>query len=352
MVKEKDFIAEHNGKQTRLITLTNQHGMQVQITNYGARIVSILVPDKTGALIDVNIGHSSIQQYLSEKDNYYGTVVGRVCGRIRDARFTIDEQTYELTPNNGANFLHGGENGFHTQVFEIVEQTNERVTLNYKAKDGEEGFPGNLDLTLTYTLAGDNSIDLSFEAVSDKKTPLNLTHHAFFNLNGEGSGTVLKHQLQIFTDTYLPIKDDVLPTGELAKVKDIVFDFTQLKPIGEAIDQPDQQLIYGKGYDHTFVLDTKFKPGKIKKAAYAIGDQTGISLTVFTDQPGIHLYTGNFMEGQFELKSGAKDECRTAFCLETQHLADALNQPQFPSIILQPQEVFKTQTKFKFAVEK
>lgn len=348
--EEKNFISQVGNGETALIELQNAHGMHVFLTNYGARIVGIYVPDKKGNLIDVNLGHPNMEDYTRVKGNYYGAVVARVCGRIRDSGFTIDGKEYRLEPNNGKNFLHGGENAFHTKAYKIENKTKDQMDFTYFSKDGEEGFPGNLHFKVRYKLTAENALEIHFEAKSDQKTPFNVTHHAYFNLNGEGNGDVLNQKLQIFTDRYLPAGADILPLGEIASVIDTPFDFTAAKPIGRDLEVKNQQLEYGNGYDHTFVLSAEFDK-KLRHAATAIGDQSGIKMDVYTDQPGIHLYTGNFMEGDFPLKAKGRDDLRTGFCLETQHLADALNIPKFPSILLEPEESFKTRTIFKFSIE-
>ncbi|QCX53727.1 aldose epimerase family protein [Elizabethkingia sp. JS20170427COW] len=346
----EDFQTEINGKKTTLLSLKNNAGMEVFITNYGARIVGILVPDRHGNLLDVNIGHASIQEYTCQKANYYGAVIARNCGRIRDAKFTLDGKEFLMKPNNGATFLHGGENAFHTQVYEIESQTPTSVMLSYFSKDGEEGFPGNLTFKVYYTLTEENALEIKFEAVADQKTPFNVTHHAYFNLDGEGNGDILNQELQVFTEEYLQIKEDILPTGVFVPVVDTPFDFRNSKKIGKDIDAEDEQIQYGSGYDHTFVLSRVFD-GKIRHAAKAKSEASGVVMDVYTDQPGVHLYTGNFMEEEFTLKNKEKDKRRAAFCLETQHLADALNKPNFPSIILSPKEKFTTTTIYKFSVE-
>lgn len=346
-----DFEKSINGKKTTLVALKNSNGVEVFLTNYGARIVSVLVPDKDGNKVDVNLGFNHIDDYTKVNSNYYGAVIGRVCGRIRDSEFRIDEKTYELQPNDNENFLHGGKKGFHTQIFEVEKKAEQAVEFSYVSEYGEEGFPGNLSFKIEYKLTEENELKLNFQAETDKKTPFNVTHHAFFNLNGEGSGDVLAHKLQVFSDEFLPIKADVLPTGKIEKVEGTPFDFTQAKRIGADINSSDQQVQYGNGYDHTFVLSEEFS-SEVKHAAQAKSNKTGISLDVYTDQPGIHLYSGNFMDGSFTLKSGKKDEFRNAFCLETQHLADALNNPDFPSIILGPNNIFKSHTIFKFSTDK
>lgn len=346
--KKKDFKTTVDGKKTTLIHLKNAKGMQVFLTNYGARIVSILVPDKNGNTIDVNLGHAHIDEYIRENANFYGAIVGRVCGRIRNAEFTIDGEKHKLTPNDGKNFIHGGVHGFNSRVFEVKEQSKNAVAFSYLSKDGEEGFPGNLRLKVYYELTMDNEIKINSEVHTDKQTPFNMTSHAFFNLNGEGSGNILNHKLKISTNKYLPITDDILPVGKISSVENTPFDFTSPKPIGKDIQAETPQIQYGTGYDHTFVLKDTFTPELIH-AGEAVGDKTGIKLEVYTNQPGIHLYTGNFMEGSFQLKSGETDKARHAFCLETQHLADALHQPHFPSMIISPDEKFETETRFKFS---
>lgn len=347
--RKEDFESKINGKDTQLIKLEN-NGLQVYLTNYGARIVSILVPDKNGRLTDVNLGHSNIADYTKVKANYYGCVTGRVCGRIGGAKFTIGGKEYQLKPNLGNHLLHGGIDALHTKVFDVDKLTESKVEFSCFSADGEEGFPGNLQLKVSYELTALGELTIEYQAVSDQKTPFNITNHAYFNLNGEGNGDILNHKLQIFSDSFIPVDGEVLPTGEVASVKGTAFDFTQIKTIGRDIDADEIQLNYGGGYDHTFVLGNTLKSQPVL-AAKAISDLSGIIMEAYTDQPGIHLYTGNAMDGSLPLKSGGFDHKRTAFCLETQHWTDAINQPNFPSIILQRDIKFTSKTIFKFYVE-
>lgn len=345
--KSSDFEQKIGDETTRLIQLQNKNGMSVFLTNYGARIVSIFVKDQQGNLIDVNIGHASIGEYTREKANYYGAVIGRVCGRIRENKFSLSDTLYEMIPNNGNTFLHGGENAFHTKVYKVESQDEQSVCFSYFSKDGEEGFPGNLHFKTTYILTDDNALRIVFEAETDQKTPFNVTHHAYFNLNGEGNGDILNHDLQIFANEYLDIREDILPTGNLVPVSNSVFDFTHSKKIGKDIDADDEQIGYGSGYDHSFVLKHQFD-SQLIPAAVSKGDLSGVVMKVYTNQPAVHLYTGNFMDGSFNLKHGTKDLRRTAFCLETQHFGDAMNHDHFPTVILEPNQTFTTETIFQF----
>lgn len=350
MLNRTDFETEVNGKTASLIMLENSAGMKVALTNYGARIVSVLVPDKDGHTVDVNLGAANIAEYLKSPDIYYGAVIGRVCGRIREAQFSIESHDFLLEKNLQGTFLHGGKNGFHTQVFEVVSTVPNKAVFKYDSPDQEAGFPGNLRLTVTYELTENNSLEISYDAVSDKKTPFNVTNHAYFNLNGEGSGEVLNHHLRVFSEQFLEIREDILPTGKMLPVQNTPFDFTSSTAIGKHISDKNQQIEFGNGFDHTFVLKETFDH-RLLHAATAVGDKTGISLKVYTDQPGIHLYTGNFMDGSFTLKNAEKDNFRTAFCLETQHFADALTNKNFPTILLEPDVPFNSKTIFKFSVK-
>ncbi len=344
----KDFQSNNLSKETTLIKLQNKT-MQVLLTNYGARIVSIIVPDKDGNRVDVNLGHLTLKEYQKEKANYYGAVIGRVCGRIRKAQFSVGKENYKLPANEGKNMLHGGVEGFHTRVFSVEKQTDTQVILSYFSPDGEEGFPGNLTLTVTYELTPKNELKITYTAIANQTTPFNVTNHAFFNLNGEGNGDVLQHQLQIFADRYTSISADLLPTGKFNTVEQTAFDFTQPKTIGRDINLEDDQLKYGNGYDHTFVLKDAFT-AEMLHAARVKGEETGIVMNCYTNQPGVHLYTGNFMDDVFSLKTGKSDTRRAAFCLETQHFSDAMSYNHFPSIVLEPHKSFNSQTIFAFSI--
>lgn len=346
----KDFQKKIDGKETDLFVLKNAHGVQAAVTNYGARLVSLITPDKSGNLVDIVVGFDTVGGFKNSPDAYYGATVGRYANRIANGKFLLDGVEYVLAVNNGPNHLHGGIKGFHDVVWdaELLDETS--LLLTYKSADGEEGYPGNLDVELVYQLTNENELKLSFKAVTDRTTIVNLTNHAYFNLNGQGSGTIENHLLQINADHYTPIDETSIPYGVLEPVAGTPFDFRKPVAIGTKINEDHVQLQNGGGYDHNFVLN-KTSGEKLGFAAGALGDQTGIYMEVFTQEPGMQLYTGNFMKGQNKIKGGFTDEKRTAFCLETQHFPDSPNRPAFPSTILQPEDVYQTETVFRFSVK-
>lgn len=339
-----------DGKSTGLYTLKNKNNVQAAFTNYGGRLVSLLVPGKDGKMVDVVVGFKSAEEFVNSKEPYFGATIGRYGNRIAKGQFTLDGTTYTLTKNNGPNSLHGGKKGFQAVVWDAQMIGTNAVQFTYLSKDGEEGYPGNLTSKVTYSLTDNNELVMTYEAVTDKKTVVNLTNHAFFNLNGEGSGTINNHVLQINADHYTPVDETLIPTGKIEPVKGTPFDFTTATAIGARVDEDHQQLKFGKGYDHNFVLNTKPGTGMFH-AATAVGDLTGIVMDVYTEEPGLQFYGGNFMKGKNVFKSGTRDEFRTAFCLETQHFPDSPNQPQFPSTVLEPGKTYKTKSVYKFSVK-
>lgn len=343
----KNFQSTINGKQTDLYVLKNGSGMTAAITNYGGRLVSLLVPDKGGAMKDVILGFDNVNDYTTGGDTYFGATIGRYGNRIAKGKFSIDGQAYTLATNNAPNSLHGGNVGFSRVVWDGKQLNDSTLQLTYLSKDMEEGFPGNLNATVTYSLTGDNGLQIQYEATTDKRTVVNLTNHAFFNLNGIGSGTILQHQLQINADRFTPVDSTLIPTGKLQPVDGTPFDFRILTPIGARINEDNQQLKNGKGYDHNFVLNGS----GMREAAMAVGDQSGIVMQVYTIEPGLQFYSGNFMQGQHTLLGGSKDEYRTAFCLETQHFPDSPNQPEFPTTLLEPGKTYKTTSVYKFSAK-
>jgi aldose 1-epimerase len=335
-----------DNKQTHLYLLKNKTGMQAAVTNYGAYLVSVLVPDKTGKLTSVALGFDSLEGLMAQRC-YYGATIGRFGNRIANGKFTLEGKGYNLPINNGPNSLHGGEKNFSYVVWDGKQTDEQKVELTYLSKDMEEGFPGNLQVKVTYSITDDNAIVIAYEATTDKTTVINLTNHAYFNLNGEGNGDVLGHTVQINADNYIPANESMIPIGKIAFVKNTPFDFTQPRLISDAIDANHKQTKFGGGYDHTLVFNDHDLNAPIAKVT---GDKTGIQLKVYTDQPGMQFYTGNFMPGTNIIRGGKKDIRRTAFAMETQHFPDSPNQPQFPSTVLKPGEVYKTQTVYKFSV--
>ncbi len=340
-----------DGKKTDLYILKNAAGMTAVITNYGGRLVSLFVPDKEGKATDVVVGFSSVQDYIKSTEAYFSATVGRFGNRIANAKFTLDGKEYTLFANNGPNTLHGGKKGFGDVVWDAVQPNDSTLELHYLSKDGEEGFPGNLDVRVTYSVTSANEFKCAYKATTDKKTVINLTNHAFFNLNGEGSGTINNHVLQINADQFTPVDKTLIPLGQHTPVEGTPFDFRNPTVIGARVnDTANTQLLFGGGYDHNFVLRDSSKT--MKEAAVVRGDKSGIVMTVLTQEPGIQFYGGNFMKSQNVFKGGSKDDFRTAFCLETQHFPDSPNQPQFPSTVLEPGQTYQTTTLYRFSVNK
>jgi aldose 1-epimerase len=351
MPDRKAFQETIDGKQTDLYTLKSSSGLMAAITNYGGRIVGLWVPDKDGKLTDVVVGMSSVMGFKNSSEPYFGATIGRFGNRIANGTFTLDGKQYNLPKNNGPNTLHGGKKGFQDVVWDATQPNDSTITLHYISKDGEEGFPGNLDVTVTYTLTGNNELKCDYLATTDKKTVVNLTNHAFFNLNGEGSGTINNHILQVAADQYTPVDSTLIPLGKHAPVAGTPFDFRNPTAIGARVnDSTNEQLKFGKGYDHNFVLRDGSKT--MKQAATITGDGSGITMTVLTQEPGLQFYGGNFMQGKNTFKSGGKDEFRTAFCLETQHFPDSPNQSAFPSTVLEPGQKYQTSSVYRFSTTK
>ena len=330
-------------------TLVNKNGMEVRLTNYGARITAIKVADRDGNLADVVLGHDSVEKYINAQDRpYFGCIVGRYGNRIAKGRFTLDGTEYVLATNNGENHLHGGNIGFDKRVWDAATSDGS-VIFTMKAYDGEEGYPGNLDVKVTYTLTDDNELKISYLATTDKATPVNLTNHAYFNLAGEGNGTILDHELMINADSFTPVDEGLIPTGEFRPVKGTPFDFTTPKAIGRDIKQQNTQLEYGKGYDHNFVLNKG--AGEMTLAAVLYEPGSGRVMETYTREPGVQFYCGNFLNGCLTGKSGKVYPFRGGLCLETQHYPDSPNQKNFPSTILKPGEKYETVTVYKFSVK-
>jgi aldose 1-epimerase len=341
LLDPEKFNTTINGKEVKLWTITNNNGMEASFINYGGRLVSLLVPDKNGKKTDVVIGLESAKAYPESTEPYFGAIIGRFGNRIAKGKFTLKGEEYSVPTNNGKNALHGGVSGFHDVVWEASQPNDHTLVLQYLSEDMEEGFPGNLEVQVTYSLTDENELKMEYNAITDKTTIVNLTNHAFFNLNGEGSGSVLDHSLTIYADKFTPVDDGLIPTGELKVVKGTSFDFLEPHTIGERIEADNQQLKNGKGYDHNFVLNGTKEEG-MKRAATVVGNKSGIVMNVYTEEPGLQFYSGNFMEGKNRLKTGATDNFRTAFALETQHFPDSPNQPEFPSTILEPGDTYKT----------
>lgn len=338
-----------DGQEVHLYTLTNSNGMQVAITNYGARIVSILAPDRNGMMADVVLGFDNLPDYM-KYNTYFGALVGRYANRIGGAKFALDGKVYHLPVNNGPNSLHGGIKGFDKQFWAAEEVRGEEPSLvmTYSSKDGEEGYPGNMQAKVVYTLTKDNSLKINYSATTDKDTVINLTNHSYFNLAGEGNGDILKQILMINSSKITPVDANQIPTGKIADVAGTPFDFRKPTPIGAHINEDNQQLKIGKGYDINYIIDRNC-PG-LELAARAYDPGSGRELEVYTTEPGVQFYSGNFLDGSVRGKGGKAYGSRSAFCLETQHYPDSPNHPDFPTTELKSGQTFNQVTVFKFTI--
>ena len=348
VLDKTNFQTSVGGEKTDLFLLENKK-LKVFITNYGARIVSLFVQDRFGKPLDVVLGFKSIDDYLKASEPYHGATIGRYANRISKGFFLLDNKKYNLPINNGINHLHGGPNGFHNKIWNIVSFAKEKIVLSLISEDGEMGYPGNLNVELTYQLV-DSQIEISYEATTDKKTPINLTNHSFFNLAGEGSGTINNHILKLNSDFYTPIDSTLIPYGEKKSVDGSPFDFRIPKPIGSEIDSDDQQIVYGAGYDHNFILN---KPAEdtLSHAATVFEPRKGVKMEIFTTEPGIQFYGGNFMDGSDVGKYGKRFLYRESFALETQHYPDSPNNQDFPNVYLSPLGTYKSLSIYKFSVD-
>lgn len=350
-IQTADFGKLPDGRAVNVYTLTNANGMVVKITNYGAAITELHVPDKAGKLGNVTLGFSSVDGYLQDGVPFFGAIVGRYGNRIALGKFSIDGEEYTLATNDGDNHLHGGNVGYDKVLWDAVtvqEGDNVGVRLKYVSPDGEEGYPGELTLYVTYWLTPGNELKIDYRATTTKATTVNVTNHAYFNLAGEGNPSILDHEMMINADFFTPVSDSLIPTGEVRPVKGTPFDFTTATRIGARIDADDEQLKFGKGYDHNFVLNKK-QNGIMTLAAVVYEPTTGRVMEVETQEPGIQFYSGNFLEGNLKGISGKAYEHRSAFCLETQHFPDSPNKAHFPSTLLRPGEVYETSTIYRFS---
>lgn len=337
-----------DGRTTHLYTIKNANGMEVCVTNIGGRIVSIWVPDKSGNFRDVVLGFDNIQPYIPVKTNF-GAIIGRYGNRIADGKITLSNRaTYNLKRNDGNNILHGGLHGFHTRYFDIEQPDSLTLICRYLSKNNEEGFPGDMLVTVTYSLSGDNALHIDYEANANQSTVVNLTNHSYFNLSGDPNNTILDHLLFVDADSYTPTDDELIPTGLIAKVNGTPLDFTTPKAIGAQInDSTFKDIKFGKGYDHNFVLNN---PGNMNRlAAKLVSPTTGITLEVYTTEPGLQVYTGNFLDGTDIGKKSIAYNYRTAICLETQHFPNSPNIPSFPTTELFPDSIYQTHTIYKFS---
>jgi aldose 1-epimerase len=345
-----DFGKTPEGVAVQIYTLTNKKGVQARITNYGGIVVSLKTPDRKGAMADVVLGFDSLDGYLTSPSPYFGALIGRYGNRIAHARFALNGVDHKLAANNGENSLHGGNRGFNKVVWSPRELSDGGLELTYMSKDGEEGYPGNLRVTVTYHLTDANELKIEYAASTDKDTVLNLTNHSYFNLKGAGNGDILGHVVTLNADKFTPVDAGLIPTGDLRSVNGTPFDFRKGTAIGARIEQSDEQLKLGKGYDHNWVLN---KSGNsLSLAARVEEPSTGRVLEVHTTEPGVQFYTGNFLDGTAKGKGGKMYGFRSGFCLETQHFPDSPNQSQFPSTVLRPGQAFRSTTVYRFSAKK
>jgi aldose 1-epimerase len=339
-----------DGRNATLYTLTNPNGIVVQVSDFGGLIVSIQVPDRHGKLADIALGYDKLEPYTADSP-YFGALIGRYGNRIAGGRFALDGKEIQLSVNNGGNHLHGGTSGFDRKLWRAVpfqEGTSVGLTLMHRSPDGDEGYPGNLDVTVVYELTADDEFVMAFDAVTDQATPINLTQHCYFNLAGEGD--ILGHRLQINAEHYTPVSEKLIPTGELREVAGTAFDFRTPRTIGERIGDDDEQLRFGQGYDHNFVL--KRPEGRASfLAARVVEPASGRVLELYTEEPGVQFYSGNFLDGS-NVGKGQTYEFRSGLCLEPQHFPNSPNTPNFPSTILRPGEEYATVSRYKFSVER
>lgn len=346
----KAFLSvTQQGDSTALFVLNNNNGMEVCVTNFGARIVSVLVPDRDGIMRDVVLGFDNIKDYQNVKSDF-GASIGRYANRINQGNITIDGETIQLPQNNYGHCLHGGPNGWQYKVYKPVEVTRNSISFSLLSPDGDENFPGNVNAKVSYTLTDDNAIRIEYIATTDAKTVINMTNHSYFNLSGNPSNPAIDHILYINASNFTPVDSTFMTTGEIASVEGTPMDFTTHKAIGQDIENPYQQLRNGKGYDHNWVLDTK---GNVNELAAKLScPSTGIAVEVYTNEPGIQIYTGNFLKGNVVGKNGVAYPCRASVCLETQHFPDSPNKPQWPSVLLEPGQKYYSECIYKFVVEK
>jgi len=351
-INPKKFEAIIDGEKTSLFVLKNKNGLEATFTNYGQRLVSLMVPDKNGIFEDVVLGFSNLKDYQSARGNYFGAIIGRYGGRIANGEFTINGISYNLTVNNGVNHLHGGKKGFNNVVWEAKQLSGNEIEFKRISPNMEEGYPGNLNVSVHYKLTEDNELQIKYDATTDISTIVNLTNHSFFNLAGEGNGNVNTHLLTINANFFTPVNRDLIPTGVLESVKGTPFDFTIEKAIGRDLDVENEQFKYTKGYDHNFVLNTTPKNEQgLTFAAKVVAPKSGRVLEVYTNEPGIQFYESNFLDGVAIGKSGKPYIFRGAICLETQHFPNSPNQANFPSTLLKPNETYTATCVYKFSLK-
>ena len=351
-LKMESFGKTADGQEVQLFTLTNKNGIEAKITNFGGIVVSLKTPDRKGQFADIVLGYDNLEGYVGDKA-FLGALIGRYGNRIAKGQFVLNGKTYQIPLNDGPNALHGGPNAFNKQVWtakDISTHSTPMLQLTYLSKDGENGFPGNLTAQVTYSLTSNNELRIDYVATTDKDTVQNLTNHSYFNLKGAGEGDILQHELRLNANKLTPVDATLIPTGVLKPVQGTPFDFRKSTAIGARINENDQQLQYGKGYDHNWVLNG-MGAGQLVTAAHVHEATTGRTLEVLTDQPGVQFYTGNFLDGTIHGKGGKVYEKRGGFCLETQHFPDSPNHPAFPTTTLKPGEKFHSTTIYKFGAE-
>ena len=347
-VEQAPFGVTDAGDSISVFTITSSSGMKAKIINYGAIITALETPDKAGQIGDIVLGYDNLPDYVANT-TYFGAVVGRYGNRIREGKFELNGQEYQLTVNDGKNHLHGGKKGFNKVVWTptiVQKQDTAGVALFYSSPDGEEGYPGTFNLTVTYLITTNNELIVDYKGVTDKPTIVNPTHHSYFNLAGQGNGTILDHQLQLFADHFTPVDNTLIPTGEIRSVDGTPFDFRTPTAIGARINADNEQIKFGFGYDHNWVLNKQ--PGTLSLAARVTESTTGRVMEVYTTEPGIQFYAGNFLDGTITGKEGKVYPYRSGFCLEAQHYPDSPNEPSFPSVVLNPGETYTQTTIYKF----
>lgn len=345
-ISEQDFNTTYKGEDVKLYTLENSNGLICQLTNFGARVVSLYTPDKDGNLGDVVVGYGTGEDFINKKENFFGAIIGRYGNRIGNGQFVIDETEYLLEKNDGANHLHGGRDGFHRQVWTVENQSGNEITFSLLSPDMAGGYPGNIQVQVKYQLTDANELKIEYFAETDKATVLNLTNHTYFNLKDAGASSINDHVLTINADYYTPVDRGLIPTGELAEVAGTPFDFTTATAIGDRVNDENEQLLKGKGYDHNWVLNTNNDEAVL--AAKVEDPASGRVMEVYTIEPGIQFYGGNFLDGTIEGKHGISVGFRGALCLETQHFPDSPNKPEFPSVKLMPGDKYHSLCIYKF----
>lgn len=350
LLNKSDFETEIDGKQVQLYTLKNHSGMISEITNYGGKVVSLWTSNRKGHYEDIVLGYSNIKDYLKSKEKYFGALIGRYGNRIADGKFALNDKEYDLAQNNGLNHLHGGNKGLESVVWDAKQVDGQTLELRYISKNMEEGYPGNLNIKVVYKLTNNNELKIEYWASTDEPTVINLTHHSFFNLKGAGNGAINNHLLQINAAYYTPVDNGLIPTGEIASVENSPFDFQKMIEIGQRVDAENQQLKYGLGYDHNFVLNQKLEG--LNYAAKVVEPVSGRTMEVYTNEPGLQFYGGNFLNGTEIGKNNKAYDYRTAFCLETQHFPDSPNKNNFPTTKLNPGEKYYSICIYKFFISK